>query len=110
MSEILRRLSGGSAHSARSDKGHVTSSNGAEALRPPPTRRHRTPLWKPGIGKRLILISAGIICAGIIARIGNYLLWEATPTTEKAVVEGNTYPVSSRIDGTIAEIFLSNRP
>jgi membrane fusion protein, multidrug efflux system len=109
MSEILRRLSGESGHSARSDKGSVTSSNGAEALPSSPTRRDRAPSWKHGIGKRLILISAGIICVGIIARTGYYLLWEATPTTEKAVVEGNTYPVSSRIDGTIAGIFVSNR-
>src|SRR5271166_3425133 len=65
--------------------------------------------WKPGVGKRLILISAGIICIGIIARIGYNLLGEATPTTDKAVVEGDTYPVSSRIDGTIGGIFVSNR-
>src|SRR4029077_20343330 len=64
---------------------------------------------KHGIGKRLILISAGIICVGIIARFGYYLLWDATPTTEKAVVEGNTYRVSRRIDGIIAVIFVSNR-
>jgi membrane fusion protein, multidrug efflux system len=109
MSEIRRRLSGGSGHSARSDKGPVTSSNGAEALPSPPTRRDRAPSSKHGIGKRLILISAGIICVGIIARIGYFLLGEATLTTEKAVVEGYTYPVSSRIDGTIAGIFVSNR-
>jgi membrane fusion protein (multidrug efflux system) len=109
MSEILRRLSGRSGRSPRSDKAHVTSSNGAETLTSPPTRRDRAPSWKPGIGKRLILISAGIICVGIIARIGYNLLGEATPTTEKAVVEGYTYSVSSRIDGTIEGIFVSNR-
>jgi len=42
-------------------------------------------------------------------RIGYHLLGEATPTTDKAVVEGNTYPVSSRIDGTIAAVLVSNR-
>jgi membrane fusion protein (multidrug efflux system) len=93
----------------RSDKGPLTSSNGAKALAPPPTRRDRAPSWKPGTGKSLILISAGIICVGIIARIGYYLLGEATPTTEKAIVEGYSFPVSSRIDGTIAGIFVSNR-
>ena len=109
MSGILRRLSGRTAHSARSDKGPVTSSNGAEALRQLPTRSDRAPSRKHGVGKRLILISAGIICVGIIARIGYHLLGEGTPTTDKAVVEGYTYPVSSRIDGTIAGILVSNR-
>jgi membrane fusion protein (multidrug efflux system) len=55
------------------------------------------------------LIGAGIICAGIMARVGYYLSGEATPTTGKAVAEGYTYTVSSRIDGTIAGIFVSNR-
>jgi membrane fusion protein, multidrug efflux system len=109
MSEILRRFSGRTGHSARSDKGPVTSSNGADALPQLPTRSDRAPSRKPGVGKRLILISAGIICVGIIARIGYHLLGEGTPTTDKAVVEGYTYPVSSRIDGTIAGIFVSNR-
>ena len=109
MSEILRRLSGRTGHSARSDKGPVTSSNGADALPQLPTRSDRAPSRKPGVGKRLILISAGIICVGIIARIGYHLLGEATPTTDKAVVDGYTYPVSSRIDGTIGGIFVSNR-
>jgi membrane fusion protein, multidrug efflux system len=109
MSEILRRLSGRTGRSARSDKGRVTSSNGAEALSRLLTRSDRAPSRKPGIGKRVILISAGIICVGIIVRIGYHLLGEATPTTDKAVVEGNTYPVSSRIDGTIAAVLVSNR-
>src|SRR5271165_325269 len=109
MSEILRRLSGRTGHSARSDKGPVPSSNGAEALPQLPTRSDRAPSRKPGVGKRLILISAGIVCVGIIARIGYHLLGEETPTTDKAVVEGYTYPVSSKIDGTIAGILVSNR-
>jgi membrane fusion protein, multidrug efflux system len=109
MSEILRRFSGRTGHSARSDKGPVTSSNGADALPQLPTRSDRAPSRKPGVGKRLILISAGIICVGIIARIGYHLLGEGTPTTDRGVVEGYTYPVSSRIDGTIAGIFVSNR-
>jgi membrane fusion protein, multidrug efflux system len=109
MSEILKRLSGRTGRSARSDKGRVTSSNGAEALSRHLTRSDRAPSRKPGIGKRVILISAGIICVGIIVRIGYHLLGEATPTTDKAVVEGNTYPVSSRIDGTIAAVLVSNR-
>ena len=109
MSQILRRLSGRTGRSARSDKGPVTSSNGAEALSQLPTRSDRAPSRKPGIGKRVILISAGIICVGIIVRIGYHLLGEATPTTDKAVVDGNTYPVSSRIDGTIAAVLVSNR-
>jgi membrane fusion protein, multidrug efflux system len=109
MSEILKRLSGRTGRSARSDKGRVTSSNGAEALSRLLTRSDRAPSRKPGIGKRVILISAGIICVGIIVRIGYHLLGEATPTTDKAVVEGNTYPVSSRIDGTIAAVLVSNR-
>ncbi len=109
MSDILRRLGGRTGHSARSDKGPVTSSNGAEALPQLPTRSDRAPSRKPGIGKRLILISAGIFCVIIIARIGYRLLDEGTPTTNKAVIEGYTYPVSSRIDGTIAGILVSNR-
>jgi membrane fusion protein, multidrug efflux system len=109
MSEILRRLRGRTGHSARSDKGPVTSFNGAEALPQLPTRSGSAHSRKPGVGKRLIPISAGIICIGIIARIGYHLLGEGTPTTDKAVVEGYTYPVSSRIDGTIAGILVSNR-
>ena len=109
MSEILGRLGARTAHFARSDKDPFTSSNGAEALPPPPARSGPAPPRKPGVGKQLILISAGIICAGMIARIGFHLLGEATPTTDKAVVEGNTYSVSSRIDGTIGGIFVSNR-
>jgi len=109
MAGILRRLRGGNGHSARSDQGPVTSSNGAEALSSPPTRRGRTAFWKPGTGKRLIFTGAAILCFVIIARIGYHLLGEATPTTEKAVVEGYTYSVSSRIDGSIAGIFVSNR-
>jgi membrane fusion protein, multidrug efflux system len=109
MSEILRRLRGRTEHSARSDKDPVTSSNGAEALPQLPTRNGRDHSRKPGVGKRLILINAGIICIGITARIGYHLLGEGTPTTDKAVVDGYTYPVSSRIDGTIAGILVSNR-
>jgi membrane fusion protein (multidrug efflux system) len=45
----------------------------------------------------------------MIARIGYLLLGEGTLTTDKAVVAANTYPVSSRIDGTIAGILVSNR-
>jgi membrane fusion protein, multidrug efflux system len=109
MSEILRRLSGRTGHSARSDKGPVTPSSGAEAIPQLPTRSDRAPSRTPRRGKRLILISAGIICAGILLRIGYHVVGEATPTTGKAVVEGNTYPVSSRFDGTIAAILVSNR-
>ncbi len=110
MSEILRRFRRRTGHSARSDKGPVTSSSkGAEALTQLPTRSGRAHSRKPGVGTRLILISAGTICIGIIARIGYNLLGEGTPTTDKAVVEGYTYPVSSRIDGTIAGILVSNR-
>jgi membrane fusion protein, multidrug efflux system len=109
MSEILRRLRGRTGHFARSDKGPVTSSNGAEALPHQLLRRSgRAPPRKSGAGKRLIQISAGIICVGIVARIGHHLLGEGTLTTDKAVVEGYTYPVSSRIDGTIAGILVSN--
>jgi len=110
MSEILSRLRGRTGHSARSDKGPVTSSNGAGALpQQLLTRSDRAPPRKPSVGKRLIQISAGIICVGIIARIGYHLLGEGTLTTDKALVEGYTYPVSSRIDGTIAGILVSNR-
>jgi len=109
MSGILRRLSWERGLSARPDKGPLTPSNGSEALPSPPARRDRAFSWKSGIGKRLILISTGTICFGILARAGYYLLGEATPTTEKAVVEGYTCSVSSRIDGTIAGIFVSNR-
>jgi membrane fusion protein, multidrug efflux system len=109
MSEILRRLRRRIGDSARSDKGPVTSSKGAEALPQLPARSGRAHSRKPGVGKRLFLISAGIICIGIIARIGYYLLGDGTPTTDKAVVEGYTYPISSRIDGTIAGILVSNR-
>jgi membrane fusion protein (multidrug efflux system) len=109
MSDILRRFRGRTAHFARSDKAPITSSNGAEALPQLTTRSHHAPSRKPGDGKQLILISAGITCVGIIALVGFYLLREGTPTTDKAVVEGNTYPVSSRIDGAIAGILVSNR-
>ena len=109
MSEILRRLRGRTGGFARSDKGRVTSSNGSEAFPQLPTRSGRAHSWKPGVGKRLVLIGAGIICVGIIARIGYHLLGEGILTTDKAVVEGYTYPVSSRIDGTIAGILVSNR-
>ena len=109
MSEILRRLRGRTGRFARSDKGRVTSFNGSEALPQLPTRSGRAHSRKPGVGKRLVLIGAGIICVGIIARIGYHLLGEGILTTDKAVVEGYTYPVSSRIDGTIAGILVSNR-
>jgi len=109
MSDILRRFRGRTGHFARSDKAPITSSNGAEALPQLTTRSHHAPSRKPGDGKQLILISAGITCVGIIALVGFYLLREGTPTTDKAVVEGNTYPVSSRIDGAIAGILVSNR-
>src|SRR5271165_2070992 len=111
MSEILRRLRvrGRTGRFARSDKGPVTSSNGSAALPQLPTRSGRAHSRKPGVGKRLVLVSAGIICIGIITRIGYHLLGEATPTTDKAVVEGYIYPVSSRIDGTIGGILVSNR-
>jgi membrane fusion protein, multidrug efflux system len=109
MLEILRRLSGASSYSARSDKRPVMSSNRAEAFPSLPARHDRAPSWKPGIRRRLILISACIICVGIVVRIGYYLIGETTPRTEKAVVEGNTYAICSRIDGTIAGLFVSNR-
>ena len=109
MSKILRRLRGRTKHSARSDKDLVTSSNGPEALPQLPAGSGRAHFRKTGGGKRLILIGAGILCIGIIARFGYHLLWEGTPTTDNAVVEGYTYPVSSRIDGTIAGILISNR-
>ena len=109
MSEILKRLKGRTGHSARSNKGPVASSDGAEDVPPLPTPSDRAPSRKAGAGRRLILIGAGIICVGGIARIGYYLLGEGTPTTDKAVVEGDIYPISSRIDGTIAGIFVSNR-
>jgi membrane fusion protein, multidrug efflux system len=109
MSDILRRLRGRTGHFARSDKAPITSSTGAEALPQLTTRSDHAPFRKPGNGKQLVLISAGIICVGIIALIGFYFLREGTPTTDKAVVEGNTYPVSSRIDGAIAGILVSNR-
>jgi membrane fusion protein, multidrug efflux system len=109
MPEILGRLRWRTAHSARSEKGPGMSSHGAKALPQLPTRSGRAPPRKPGVGERLIQISAGIICVGVIARIGYHILEEATPTTDKAVVEGYTYPVSSRIDGTIGGIFVSNR-
>ena len=108
---ICQRFSGdleGGYGSERSDKRPITSF-GAEALPQLPTRSDRAPSRKPGVGKRLILITAGIICVGTIGRIRYHLLGEGTPTTNKAVVEGYTYPVSSRIDGSIAGILVSNR-
>jgi len=86
-------------------KGPATSPNGAEAHPQLPRRSDRA----PGIGKRLVRIGVSIICVGILVHIGYHLLGEATPTTDKAVVEGNTYPVSCRIDGTIAAILVSSR-
>jgi membrane fusion protein, multidrug efflux system len=106
MSQILGRLGARTAHSARSDRDPVASYDGAEAF---PARSGRAPPRKPGIGKRLIFISAGTICVGMIARIVFHLLGESVPTTDRAVIEGNTYSVSSRIDGTIGGIFVSNR-
>ena len=109
MLEILRRITGSTGHAARSDKTPVASSDGTEAPPLLPTRNGRVPSWKPGVGMRLVLFSAGILCVGAITRIGYNFLGEETPTTDKAVVEGYTYPVSSRIDGTIAGILVSNR-
>src|SRR5262249_48920950 len=45
----------------------------------------------------------------ILARICYYLIGQETLTTDKAVVEAYTYPVSSKIDGTIGGVFVSNR-
>jgi membrane fusion protein, multidrug efflux system len=109
MSGILKPFKRRTEKSALSDKGSGTSSNGTDALPQLPTRSDRAPSRKAGVGNRLIVTSAGIICVGIIVRIGYHLLGEGTPTTDKAVVEGYTYPVSSRIDGTIAAIMVSNR-
>ncbi|MBV8418254.1 MAG: HlyD family secretion protein, partial [Verrucomicrobia bacterium] len=44
-----------------------------------------------------------------VARIFYYLIGQETLTTDKAVVEAYTYPVSSKIDGTIGGVFVSNR-
>jgi membrane fusion protein, multidrug efflux system len=109
MSEILRLRSGETGQSVRSAKVAVRSSNGSETHPQDAVRGSRDPPWKPDVVKWLILVSAGIICVSIIARIGYYLLLEETPTTDKAVVKGNTYLVSSRIDGTISGILVSNR-
>jgi membrane fusion protein, multidrug efflux system len=109
MSEILRRLRREIGHFARSHKGPATSPNGAEAHPQLPTRSERAPSREPGIGKRLVRIGVSIICVGILVHIGYHLLGEATPTTDKAAVEGNTYPISCRIDGTIAAILVSSR-
>jgi membrane fusion protein (multidrug efflux system) len=109
MSESLKLRGGQTGQSARSANVPVTSSNGAEALPRLPALNGRNPPRKPAAVRWLILISEGIICVSIIARIGYYLLGEETPTTDKAVVVGNTYLVSSRIEGTIAGILVSNR-
>jgi membrane fusion protein (multidrug efflux system) len=109
MSWIQRRFRERTDRSRRSDKGPVTSSDGAQDLPQRPARSDSVPSRKPGVGKQPILISAGIISVGIIALTGYHLLGEGTPTTDKAIVEGYTYIVSSRIDGTIAGILVSNR-
>lgn len=109
LSEILKLRSGETRQSARSAKAPVTSSNGAEAHTRLTAQNGRDPPRKSAVVKWLILISAGIICVSIIARIGYYLLGEETPTTDKAVVEGNTYLVSGKIGGTVAGILVSNR-
>jgi membrane fusion protein (multidrug efflux system) len=109
MSEIVTRRSEQAGHSRWSGEVPVTSSNGAEPYPQLSARSDRDPSRKPGVGKPLILISAAIICVGIIAGIGYHLLAEETPATDKAVVEGYIYPISSRIDGTIAGLLVSKR-
>jgi membrane fusion protein, multidrug efflux system len=109
MSEIVTRRSEQAGHSRWSGEVPVPSSNGAEPYPQLSARNDRDPSRKPGVGKPLILISAAIICVGIIAGIGYHLLAEETPATDKAVIEGYIYPISSRIDGTIAGLLVSNR-
>ena len=53
-------------------------------------------------------VGAGIVCLGLIAAIGLELWGERIPSTDQARIERDSYPVSSRINGTIGKIFVSN--
>ena len=102
------------------NSGHLERSAEVPAKSSPPSpgdefrsrlraRNRRHAFRSYAVGKWLIFISAGIICFSIVARICYYLIGEQTLTTDKAVVEAYTYLVSSKIDGTIGAIFVSNR-
>jgi membrane fusion protein, multidrug efflux system len=109
MFSILRFRGRDSGRVARFAKAPAKSSPGDELRSRLRARNRRHASWKYAAGKWLILISAGIICVSIVARIWYYLIGEQTLTTDKAVVEAYTYLVSSKIDGTIGGVFVSNR-
>jgi membrane fusion protein (multidrug efflux system) len=55
------------------------------------------------------ILGAGVFCLGfLIAGIGFQRWSQARPWTDQARVERDTYPISSRLEGTIAKIFVSN--
>jgi hypothetical protein len=88
MSEIVTRRSEQAGHSRWSGEVPVPSSNGAEPYPQLSARNDRDLSRKPGVGKPLILISAAIICVGIIAGIGYHLLAEETPATDIPLAVG----------------------
>ena len=109
MFSILRFRGRDNGHLERSAKAPAKSSPGDKFRSRPRTRNRRHASWTYAAGKWLVLISAGIICVSVVARIFYYLIGQETLTTDKAVVEAYTYPVSSKIDGTIGGVFVSNR-
>jgi membrane fusion protein (multidrug efflux system) len=53
-------------------------------------------------------VGAGVVCLGIIAALGLELWRERIPSTDQARIARDCYPISSRIDGTIGKIYVSN--
>lgn len=109
MFSILRFRGRDTGNLERSAKAPAKSSPGDESRSRLRARSRRHASRSYAAGKWLVLISAGIICVSIVARICYYLIGQETLTTDKAVVEAYTYPVSSKIDGTIGGVFVSNR-
>src|ERR1700757_4411139 len=108
MFSILRFRGRDTSHLERSAKAPAKSSPGDEFRSRQRTRNRRHASRTYAAGKWLVLVSAGIICVSILARICYYLIGQETLTTDKAVVEAYTYLVSTKIDGTIGGVFVSN--
>ena len=89
----------------------LTSNRESHRVRTPGTRKDalgclRKASRKPGgLRKR---VGAGVVCLGIVAAIGFERWRERIPSTDQARIERDCHPVSSRITGTIAKIFVSN--
>ncbi|MBV9492282.1 MAG: HlyD family secretion protein [Verrucomicrobia bacterium] len=53
-------------------------------------------------------VGAGVVCLGVIAAVGIELWRERIPSTDQARIERDCCPISSRINGTIGKIYVSN--